>query len=196
MNVLFASQQVKPNFVFLSQNGGPIHPSQEPNLLVWNEAIEQNWNHHTFNMIITRRHIYISLKSDDITVVNLFCINHRSWVWSESVLIQRTLTHQNCHRCQPCLQIVQIRRKQKSSGTRSSVEWNAGHIWRTRTSIWCTTATRVVSWPMKASLARLWCSTNKEFFASYWNMAQTWTSCRREWVESRVVMNMETHCFI
>ena len=57
-----------PAFSFVSQNGGIIAKSQESNILAWSESIEQQWTHHTFNTIISRRHLFISLTAEDITV--------------------------------------------------------------------------------------------------------------------------------
>ena len=69
--VLFSgpsSASSSPNFVFLSKDGGPIQPAQEHAILAWNEAVEQSWTHHTFNVVLLRRHIVISLKAEDVTV--------------------------------------------------------------------------------------------------------------------------------
>lgn len=74
---LFATLTIKPSFVFLSKNGGRIDRSQEPSILAWNEVIEHQWTHHTFHSVITRYHLFITLFTDDITVLlftNLFIL--------------------------------------------------------------------------------------------------------------------------
>lgn len=67
---LFATLTTKPSFVFLSKNGGRIDRSQEPGIIAWNEVIEHQWTHHTFHSVITRYHLFITLFTDDITVVH------------------------------------------------------------------------------------------------------------------------------
>lgn len=72
LNVLFAGQSAKPSFVFLSRDGGAIQPIQEAEILAWRETVEHNWTHHTFNVVIARRHIVIALKAEEITVWRAF----------------------------------------------------------------------------------------------------------------------------
>lgn len=75
-SVLFASSSSKPSFIFLSKNGGRIDRAQESNMLAWNEVIEHQWTHHTFHTVITRYHLFITLSTEDITVL-FQCIAYR-----------------------------------------------------------------------------------------------------------------------
>jgi hypothetical protein len=75
LSTLFASQTAKPNFVFVSKSGGRIDPSQEAGINAWNETIEQQWTHHTFNTIIIRHHLFITLAPEEVTVF-LFLLFH------------------------------------------------------------------------------------------------------------------------
>lgn len=65
---LFSSLASPPAFLFISQNGGRIQKSQESSILAWSESVECQWTHHTFNTIITRHHLFITLTVEDITV--------------------------------------------------------------------------------------------------------------------------------
>ena len=65
---LFSPLASLPAFGFVSRNGGTIAKSQEDKILAWSESVEQQWAHHTFNTIITRHHLFITLSVEEITV--------------------------------------------------------------------------------------------------------------------------------
>lgn len=66
--VLLSHMSPKPNYSFLSRNGGRIAMEQERDVLAWNEVTEEEWSHHTFSTLVTRYHLFIVLNPDDITV--------------------------------------------------------------------------------------------------------------------------------
>lgn len=65
---LFSPLASLPAFGFVSRNGGTIAKAQEDKILAWSESVEQQWTHHTFNTIITRHHLFITLSVEEITV--------------------------------------------------------------------------------------------------------------------------------